>query len=59
MIWCALAEWLPNVMDYGYQPQAKGIDRPCFGATLLKNRERYHLTEREEAWLVGDMLYVP
>ncbi|KAI9438803.1 cytochrome P450 [Lactarius indigo] len=35
---------------------AKGIDRPSFGATLIKNHEKYHLSEREQAWLVGNML---
>ncbi|KAI9438808.1 cytochrome P450 [Lactarius indigo] len=35
---------------------AKGIDRPSFGATLIKNQERYRLSEREQAWLVSDML---
>ncbi|KAH9022270.1 cytochrome P450 [Lactarius pseudohatsudake] len=35
---------------------AKGIDQPSFGATLLKNQEKYRLSEREQAWLVGDML---
>jgi len=54
------ARWMaPNVTDYGYRLQAQGIDRPSFGATLLKSRDKYHLTEREQAWLVGDMLYIP
>ncbi|KAH9167491.1 cytochrome P450 [Lactarius sanguifluus] len=35
---------------------AKGIDQPSFGATLIKNREKYRLSEREQAWLVGSML---
>ncbi|KAH9048003.1 cytochrome P450 [Lactarius deliciosus] len=35
---------------------AKGIDQPSFGATLIKNQGKYHLSEREQAWLVGDML---
>ncbi|KAH8982499.1 cytochrome P450 [Lactarius akahatsu] len=35
---------------------AKGIDQPSFGATLIKNQGKYHLSERERAWLVGDML---
>ncbi|KAI9450882.1 cytochrome P450 [Lactarius psammicola] len=35
---------------------AKGIDRPSFAATLIKSRGKYHLSEREQAWLVGDML---
>ncbi|KAH9168151.1 hypothetical protein EDB89DRAFT_1909556 [Lactarius sanguifluus] len=35
---------------------AKAIDQPSFGATLIKNQEKYRLSEREQAWLVGDML---
>ncbi|KAH8977249.1 cytochrome P450 [Lactarius hatsudake] len=35
---------------------AKGIDQPSFGATLLKNQGKYRLSEREQAWLAGDML---
>ncbi|KAH9047990.1 cytochrome P450 [Lactarius deliciosus] len=35
---------------------AKGIDRPSFGATLIKNQEKYRLSECEQAWLVGSML---
>ncbi|KAH9172258.1 cytochrome P450, partial [Lactarius sanguifluus] len=35
---------------------AKGIDQPSFGATLIKNQEKYRLSEREQAWLVGNML---
>ncbi|KAI9438802.1 cytochrome P450 [Lactarius indigo] len=35
---------------------AKGIDQPSFGATLIKNQDKYCLSEREQAWLVGDML---
>ncbi|KAH9047995.1 cytochrome P450 [Lactarius deliciosus] len=34
----------------------KGIDRPCFGAALLKNRDKYPLSERERAWLLGDLV---
>ena len=49
---------LLNEMDYRYQFQAKGIDRPSFGATLIKNRDKYHLSEREQAWLAGSMVYV-
>ncbi|KAH9022268.1 cytochrome P450 [Lactarius pseudohatsudake] len=33
-----------------------GIDRPCFGATLLKNQDKYPLSEHERAWLLGDIL---
>ncbi|KAH9033933.1 cytochrome P450 [Lactarius hengduanensis] len=35
---------------------AKGIDQPSFGATLIKNQDKYRLSELEQAWLVGDML---
>ncbi|KAI9438807.1 cytochrome P450 [Lactarius indigo] len=35
---------------------AKGIDQPSFGATLIKNQHKYRLSEREQAWLAGDML---
>ncbi|KAI9458202.1 cytochrome P450 [Lactarius psammicola] len=35
---------------------ANGIDRPSFGATVIKNRSKYHLSEREQAWLVGGTL---
>ncbi|KAH8979060.1 cytochrome P450 [Lactarius hatsudake] len=33
-----------------------GIDRPCFGATLLKNQDKYPLSELERAWLLGDIV---
>ncbi|KAF8267195.1 cytochrome P450 [Lactarius quietus] len=42
---------LNNVAD----DLAKGIDRPSFGATLIKNQDKYHLSGREQAWLVGAM----
>ncbi|KAH9059152.1 cytochrome P450 [Lactarius vividus] len=32
------------------------IDQPSFSATLIKNQEKYRLSEREQAWLVSDML---
>ena len=59
MTWCVLTAVFRNEMDYRYQSQAKGIDRPSFGATLIKNQDKYHLSEREQAWLVGAMAYVP
>ena len=37
-------------------PQANGIDRPSFGATVIKIQSKYHLSELEQAWLVGDMV---
>jgi hypothetical protein len=46
-------------MDYRYRSQAKGIDRPSFGATLIKSQDKYRLSGREQAWLVGAMAYVP
>ena len=36
--------------------QANGIDRPSFGATVIKTQSKHKLTEREQAWLVGDMV---
>ncbi|KAI9443596.1 cytochrome P450 [Lactarius indigo] len=33
-----------------------GIDRPSFAATVITNRSRHDLSEREQAWLVGTML---
>ncbi|KAI9441899.1 cytochrome P450 [Lactarius indigo] len=35
---------------------ANGIDRPSFGATIIKNQSKHGLSELEQAWLVGDML---
>ncbi|KAH9165237.1 cytochrome P450, partial [Lactarius sanguifluus] len=32
-----------------------GIDRPSFGATVLKGQGKYGLSEREQAWIVGNM----
>jgi hypothetical protein len=47
-----------NEKDDRYVHQAKRIDRPCFGATLLKNQDKYPMSERERAWLLGDVAYV-
>jgi cytochrome P450 len=33
-----------------------GIDRPSFGATVIKNQSKHDLSEREQAWLVGHMV---
>ncbi|KAF8265024.1 cytochrome P450 [Lactarius quietus] len=33
-----------------------GIDRPSFGATIIKTQGKHGLSELEQAWLVGDML---
>ncbi|KAI9441884.1 cytochrome P450 [Lactarius indigo] len=35
---------------------ANGIDRPSFGATIIKTKSKHGLSELEQAWLVGDML---
>lgn len=48
-----------NAKDDRYVHQAKKIDRPCFGTTLLKNQDKYPLSERERAWLLGGITYVP
>jgi cytochrome P450 len=32
-----------------------GIDRPSFGATVLKGQSKYGLSDREQAWIVGNM----
>lgn len=36
---------------------ANGIDEPSFAAALIKNQEKYKLSERERAWLTGGMLF--
>jgi hypothetical protein len=38
---------------------SKGIDRPSFGATMIKNQDKYQLLEREQSWLVGSVACVP
>ncbi|KAH9053934.1 cytochrome P450 [Lactarius vividus] len=35
---------------------ANGIDRPSFGATIIKTQSRHGLSELEQAWLAGDTL---
>ncbi|KAH9058997.1 cytochrome P450 [Lactarius vividus] len=35
---------------------ANGINRPSFGATIVKTQSKHGLSELEQAWLVGDML---
>ncbi len=45
-------------MDHVCQRQANGIDRPSFGATIIKTQKKHGLSELEQAWLAGDMLYV-
>lgn len=47
-----------NNIDDRYQYQAQGIDRPCFASTLLKNQDKCSLSGREQAWLLGDIVYV-
>ncbi|KAI0301687.1 cytochrome P450 [Multifurca ochricompacta] len=34
---------------------ANGIDQPSLGATLIKNQSQHNLSERERAWLAGEM----
>ena len=41
-----------------FQRQANGIDRPSFGATIIKTQSRHSLSELEQSWLAADMLYV-
>ncbi|KAH9165024.1 cytochrome P450 [Lactarius sanguifluus] len=36
---------------------ANGIDKPSFAAALIKNQEKYNLSERERAWIAGTMLF--
>jgi len=43
-------------MGHSFRRQANGIDRPSFGATVITNQSKHDLSEREQAWLVGDML---
>ncbi|KAH9054044.1 cytochrome P450 [Lactarius deliciosus] len=38
---------------------ANGVDRPSFGASVIQNQSKHDLSECEQAWLVGQMLYVP
>ena len=40
------------------QPQTNGIDRPSFGATIIKTQSRHGLSELEQSWLAAEMLYV-
>ncbi|KAI9443604.1 cytochrome P450 [Lactarius indigo] len=35
---------------------ANGIDRPSFGASVIKNQSKHDLSERDQAWLVGTMV---
>jgi hypothetical protein len=59
LVRAALAMVVHPEIDHNFQLQRDGIDRPSFGATVLKNHSKYGLSEREQAWLVGNMLYVP
>ncbi|KAI9441898.1 cytochrome P450 [Lactarius indigo] len=43
---------LGNVVD----DLADGIDRPSFGATIIKTQSKHGLSELEQAWLAGDTL---
>ena len=33
--------------------QSKGMDRPSFVGTLIKDADKYGLSDRENAWLAG------
>ena len=56
--WYVLAMVAHREMDHNYQRQRDGIDRPSFAATVLKGESKYGLSGREQAWIVGNMLYV-
>ena len=56
--WYVLAIVACQEIYHNYQRQRDGIDRPSFGATVLKGQSKYGLSDREQAWLVGNMLYV-
>jgi hypothetical protein len=56
--WYVLAIVVFQEMYNNYQRQRDGIDRPSFGATVLKGQSKYGLSDREQAWIVGNMLYV-
>ena len=45
-------------MRHSFRHQANGVDRPSFGASVITNQSKHDLSEREQAWLVGHMLYV-
>ena len=59
MTWYVLAivvhRW-DLIYRVGFQHQANGIDRPSFGATVIKNRSKHGLSELEQSWLVGEIL---
>ncbi len=38
--------------------QAKGDVRPSLCATLIRDADRHQLSNRENSWLAGAMLYV-
>jgi hypothetical protein len=42
--------------DHTLSHEANRFDRPSFGATVIKVQSKYRLSEREQAWLVGDMV---
>ena len=46
----------PKRRDHTLSHQADRFDRPSFSATVNKVQSKYHLSEREQAWLVGDMV---
>ena len=53
---CAYCTSPPTRRDHTLSHQADSFDRPSFGATVIKVQSNYHLSEREQAWLVGDMV---
>ena len=56
--WYVLAILVCQEIYHNYQLQRDGIDRPSFGATVLKGQNKYGLSDREQAWIVGNMLCV-
>ncbi len=56
MTWYVLAVLIHRREGTYMSRQANGIDRPSFGATVIKNQSKYNLSEREQAWLVGSLL---
>ena len=54
MTWYVLAVVVG--MGHVFQRQANGIDRPSFGATIIKTQRKHGLSELEQPWLVGNML---
>ncbi|KAI9452368.1 cytochrome P450 [Lactarius psammicola] len=47
---------LQRLLEKVVDDLANGIDRPSFGATIIKTQSKHGLSEVERAWLAGDML---